>query len=251
MNPVKTALHGLMAMALLVAGGVASAEPIVIYTENYPPFSFEDTDGAIAGSATRNVRQIMEEAGLAYEIRLVPWARGVLLAASQENAFIYSMTRTPERETRYDWLAPLADADFQVFKRAGDMRAVTRDGIQAGAFTGACVSGDLACDLFRRIGLPEDKLRVVTNNPTGDFRMVHAGRADLYITQTAVNTLWRQREGFDPGVTVPALDLGSEAGLYLVAGWQVPETLRNRVRAAFDALSARGSYKRAAAQPED
>lgn len=232
----------ILSALLLSVVARAGATELVIYTEDYPPFSYADDNGDVIGAGTEKVRQVLDAAGITYSFRLMPWARAVLFAEMQPNALIYSMTRTPSREARYDWLVPIANADFQLFKRSDDERQVTFEAVRAGAFTGACVSGDLTCELLRYIGMPEEKLMVVTNNPTGDFRLVAAGRADLYVSETSVSDLRRTRDGFAENPTEPALRLGGHYGLYLAAGWQVPKIIRGKVRAAYENLLSNGRY---------
>lgn len=233
-----------LVLVLVLSGFArAAAAELVIYTEDYPPFSYTDDDGTVIGAGTKKVRQVLDAAGITYTFRLMPWARAVLFAEMEPNALVYSMTRTPSREARYDWLVPIANADFQLFKRNGDKRQVTLEAVRGGAFSGACVSGDLTCDLLRYIGMPEENLTVVTNNPTGDFRLVAAGRADLYVSETSVSDLRRARDGFSDNPTEPALRLEGKYGLYLAAGWQVPKTIRDKVRAAYEKLLADGRYE--------
>lgn len=223
--------------------GPAGAQDVIVYTEEYPPFNIALEGGEVGGLATANVRQVLDAAGLSYEIRLVPWARAILYAETQPNVFIYSLTRVPSREADFDWLVRLADTDFKVYARADETRPVTLDAIRAGTFTGVCVSRDLSCELFELLGIPDDRLIVVTDNYTGDFRMVIAGRADLYISQLSTNPQWRLREGFDPASTKATIDVSGATGLYLAAGPQVPKTLRDQVRASYEKLMQAGVYK--------
>lgn len=245
MGPMaKMMVCGMLAVAgALVAHAVRAAEPdLVVYTESYPPYNFMGDDGAVAGSATEKVRQVLDAAGFTYRFRLMPWPRALLFARTEQNALIFSMTRTPAREAQYDWLVPIADADFRVFKHAGDGRPITFEAIRDGQFSGACVSGDLTCDLLRYIGLPEDRLTLVTNNTTGDFRMVAAGRADIYISEASVNRRLRRQEGFAQDLTIPVMRLEGEYGFYLVAGLHVAPAVRQRVRATYERLKREGRY---------
>lgn len=216
----------------------AQQQDVIVYTEDYPPYNVEEADGAVGGLATAKVRQLLDASGLKYDIRLVPWTRAVLYASMRDNALVFSMTRTPTRETDFEWLALLAEADFQVFVRMDEMRPVTLDTIGAGHFTAACASRDLACDLFRQIGLPEQNLIVIGDSSTGDFRMVLAGRADLYISQALVNDWRRKKDGFDPRSTKPVLSVEGEGGLYLAAGTKLRPEFKDAIKRAHERLVA-------------
>ena len=220
----------------------AGAAELVIYTETYPPFNHLSEAGEVVGLSTEKVRQVMDASGLKYSIKLVPWARAVLYAQTKDNALIYSIARTPDREAEFDWLAPLARSHFYLYVRAQETRVVTPEALLKGDFTAACVTSDLACELIRLAGVPEDKVTMINNNTTGDFRMVAAGRADLYVSNIMTNDMLREHEGFDPAVTKPAMRLDGKAGFYLAGGLKVPNEARTRIREAYENLVASGAY---------
>ena len=56
----------------VVSGSAAIAQDVVFDTENYLPFNYLFENGEASGLATANVVQVLEVAGLTYEIRLVP-----------------------------------------------------------------------------------------------------------------------------------------------------------------------------------
>lgn len=231
-----------MSAFLLLASWPARSEPLIIYTENYPPYNYLDEHGQIVGFATEKVNQVMEASGLRYEMRLVPWARALHFAETSPDALIFSMTRTPARETRYDWLVPLAESNFYLFTRADDPRPVTRSALRAGVFIGSCVSNDLGCELLSWVGVPPNNIVRVRDNNSGDFRMVLAGRADVYISDINANRRFREAEGYDLNVTKPAMKLDDRSGLYLAGGLLVPQDQRDAVRAAYDRLMQAGTY---------
>jgi len=220
----------------------AEAEPLVIYTENYPPYSFAAPDGSVAGAATQKVRQILDESGLEYTIRLLPWARTLQFAMAEKNALIFSLTWTPKRDPEFDWLAPLAEANFYLHARADDMRLYNGETLASGTFTGTCVANDLGCEFFLWVGLPSEKIIPIHKTMTGDFQMVIAGRADLYISDITVNRQLRISHGHDPELTKPVMRLEGKTGFYLAAGKQVPRAVRGAVKAAHARLVSQDAY---------
>lgn len=247
--------YGVLAALVLCLGSKARAETvpqtvpetipeaIVVYTENYPPYNFTADDGAVDGMATASVRQILDEVGIDYSIRLLPWARTMQFAQTQENALIYSLTWTPKREPQFDWLAPLAESNFYLHARADDMRLFTKKTIASGVYSGTCVANDLGCEFFHWAGMPPEKIIPIHKNLTGDFQMVIAGRADLYISDITVNSRLRKSHGFDPALTKPVMRLEGKTGFYLAAGNQVPKSTRDKVKAAYERLKGQGKYK--------
>lgn len=216
---------------------------LVIYTENYPPYNFQDEAGEVSGLATQNVRQIMDATGLTYEIRLVPWKTAVDRVRATPNALIYSITRTPSRERDYSWLVLLAPSSFYIYVRSDDRRLITMDGIRAGQFQGACYGGDITCEIFRVAGLPADRLTIATDKNTGDFELVRKGQADLFISEYAANERLRRQAGYDPAITKPVLRIGEAAGFFLAGNKALPAHLKDRILDSYQAILKAGTYK--------
>lgn len=232
------------AACLVPVAHAEQAKGVVVYTEHYPPYNHENEKGEVIGLATDRVRQVLDAAGISYEIRVAPWSRAVLNATTRDNTLIYSITRTPGREADYDWLVPLADSNFYLYARSDDYRNFTTQALQAGEYSAACVSGDLSCDVLNGIGIPAKNITMISDSGTGDFRLVLAGRADVYVSNRTVNPELRQSEGFHPQATKPVYRVGGGIAFYLAAGKQVSPELRQHIREAYERLEEAGVYQR-------
>ncbi|MFC3052618.1 substrate-binding periplasmic protein [Kordiimonas pumila] len=220
----------------------AHADTMMVYTENYPPYNYMNENGEVVGLATENIRKVLDAAGLEYQIRLVPWTRAMYNAQTQKNALIYTITRTPKREEMFDWLVPIAKSNFYLFVRADETRSVTPETLRSGMFTASCVTGDLACDLLNWTDIGSNNIIPISKEGTGDFRMVIAGRSDIYLSDLAVNAQLRKQEGYSLDLTKPVMRLNGKTGLFLAAGTQVPENIRQNIKAAYQGLIAEGNY---------
>jgi len=110
-------LSCLGAMLLAVSLPV-SAAPLVINTEDYPPFNYADSQGKILGTATKILRTALRSADIDAEFRLLPWARAYTAARLREQHCVYSTTRTAERETLFRWAGPLVVNEWAAFSLA-------------------------------------------------------------------------------------------------------------------------------------
>ncbi|MGR2740030.1 substrate-binding periplasmic protein [Billgrantia sp. Q4P2] len=88
---------------------------IAFNTEEYPPYNYRDDDGRITGSATELLRAALDAADLDADFRLLPWARAYTEAQLRERHCVYSTTRTPERESLFTWVGPLASSTWAAF----------------------------------------------------------------------------------------------------------------------------------------
>ena len=212
---------------------------VSVYTEEYPPFNFRDPEtGVITGDSTKKVIEVLERAGIRYEIKILPWQRAVRAVKADKNALIYTIVRIPEREDQYRWLLPIAPADFYIYMKASDKRTLTYDALKTGEYTASCVAQDITCDLFRIMGMPNDHIMAVPKDTTGDFRLVMAGRTDLFISDRSTYQHLREIEGFDMSLLRRALPVNVKSGFYLAANMDFPEEIASKIIDAKMALEA-------------
>jgi len=95
-----------VAALLILCLGLAQAQPLRLYTEEYPPINFSQ-DGEAAGLSTEVVREIMRRTGQNVPIRVVPWARGYQQALQRPNTGLFVTMRTEPREPLFKWVGPL------------------------------------------------------------------------------------------------------------------------------------------------
>ncbi len=225
-----------LAIVLAIGVGVSSVlaeDKVTFYTEDYRPYNFPTDTGRVEGISTDVVRLIMEEAGLAYEIRLLPWSRAFREAGANQRAFIYSLARTKEREHKFDWIAPLAKPDFYLYAREDEVRPVTREAIERGEFRVHCVNYDASCGILKRAGFQASDIWQNAAQATSPPTLLLRHRIDLYLGDRNHETL--DHIDYIQGVK-PTLKVESDLTFYLAAGMHVDENLRNKVRAAYQKL---------------
>lgn len=93
-------------------------ESVTIYTEIFPPYQVQASEGGkITGLTTYIVKSIFDEIGINYSIQVLPWPRAYKMVENTENAFIYSMIRTPLRKDKFHWLFPLCQLNINIYKK--------------------------------------------------------------------------------------------------------------------------------------
>jgi len=110
--------------ALLFAACAAAqaADTITLYTEEYPPFNWADKKtGTATGLSTDIILELMRRAELPVTApALMPWARAMALTTKNANSCLFSMARTPERETSFAWVGPVGRNEWVMYARAED-----------------------------------------------------------------------------------------------------------------------------------
>lgn len=92
-------------------GQVLAGQQIHVSTSELPPFSTERS-GADPGALFEMVAELGRRTGMPAAIEFVPWKRAVFLTGSRPRSAIFPLTRSPERESQYRWLAPLYRENF-------------------------------------------------------------------------------------------------------------------------------------------
>lgn len=214
----------------------ARAAPSLWVSAAVPPFLSQGAAGP-QGYAFALFEKVVQQAGLAAQLRLYPWARAQRMLAAGEAHAALVMARTPDREAAYRWLFPVASFRFVVVTRAGDPPA----------------SGDIAALRDRRVGSlrasasrgmleAAGATRVVEGHDYADLMaLLRRGVVDAVIAPDAV----MYSLAAEPAASAPRfarLEQGRE--LYAAAGPAMPDDMVERVRAAYQRLAASGAVAR-------
>ena len=97
--------------ATLPHAGAAPLTAMRIVTTHLPGLVHENQP-THPGALQEIVTELCKRAGLAPNTDFVPWRRAVFLANTMPATAIYPLTRLPEREAQFRWLAPLFDEHY-------------------------------------------------------------------------------------------------------------------------------------------
>ncbi|MHC1706600.1 MAG: substrate-binding periplasmic protein [Bacteroidales bacterium] len=90
-----------------------------VYTEQYPPLTFRGNNGEVTGFGTDVVREIMKRNQVYEDITLSLWSNGYELALNNPNFCLFTMDRTPIRETLFQWVGPIGVNTTWFYTKAG------------------------------------------------------------------------------------------------------------------------------------
>ncbi|MDH3839248.1 MAG: ABC transporter substrate-binding protein [Desulfobacteraceae bacterium] len=89
-----------------------------ILTEEYPPVTFKK-DGKVTGFVTDIVRKIIVRQNIPDNIRLTTWENAYNLALSNPNVVLFSIERTPDRESLFQWVGPVGKNNAIFYTKKG------------------------------------------------------------------------------------------------------------------------------------
>lgn len=211
--------------------------PLRILAEESPPFSYTTADGRISGLMVDIVREIQGRVGDQSEIRIVPWARGLLLLESRDPVLLFAMGRTAVREPLYQWIGPiyqnsyslysLSDAGFQLHSLE-DARQATAIGVYRGDIRDQILSG-LGFENLSRL-----------EDPGSLVRLLLAGQVPLIASSPLAIDAILARAGQPPDRVRLQLSFG-QAKLYIAASLATPADLVGQWNQALAEMRADGS----------
>jgi len=239
------ALRPLCAMALAwFAAAAMAAGGLQIVTEELPPYNMTQ-GGRITGMSTEVVQAVLKEAGMQASIQSMPWARAYDTALNGENVLIYSITRTPQRETLFKWVGMVAPTRWYLFARPG-VGASIKSLDDARKFQIATVNEDAGEQYLLSKGFVVGKNLQSSNKYEFNYEKLKLGRVDLWIANE-LNALYLMRQaGDDPDKLVRVLELpelASDGGLHLAASRNTPDATVERLRKALETVRRNGSYE--------
>lgn len=93
----------------------ARAQSLTAFTEPLPPLNYQ-INGKVTGFSSDLLDLMASETGLSINKQILPWTRAMAMVGRQENALIYSLVRTPERESLFQWIGPISPRRIILYK---------------------------------------------------------------------------------------------------------------------------------------
>lgn len=229
-----TALWGMLALA-------ASAQPLTVVTEEYPPYNHLDENRQVVGLSTEVVKEVLRRAKLPYRINLYPWARAYHLAQNQPNVLIYSIGRNSQREAMFQWVDVIAPYNVFLYRLKSRPEVQVQRIDELTRFRVGAVRDDVRAQYLEKIGIPAD----LVVDDSANAKKLASGRIDMFpIDEIAMAALYR-REGMDPNSVEKALALPDlSSGLYMAFSLQTAPDIVERCRTALRDMRRDGTLEK-------
>lgn len=227
-----------LALALgLGAFGASAAEPgVALYMMTMPPMVIDQPGRH--GEVGDVVLEAMRRAGVPVRVRVEPNPRAMAMVQQGADAFITALSRTPERERLYTWVAPILPI-HRAFYAPG--RKVDSYAQAKASFKAIAVSRNTANhDILLRQGFDKQQI-VEVNAGESAPRMLLAGRVDAWFNLIPESEMLLHQVG------ASGVARGKELGtsdLYLACSVQCDPDKVRKLAAALAAMKADGTSAR-------
>jgi polar amino acid transport system substrate-binding protein len=207
------------------------------YSFQIPPASVAETPGVDQGLVYEIVSEMAKRIGHTGLIEFVPWGEAQRIARTQPNIGILALTRTPERENQYRWLARIVTDDLILVGGQGiDVSSLDKVKDRPVGVLGRSGAEALLRERgFTRIKpQPEEWMNA---------RLMQQRRIDAWLAPRLM-VIYAMRE---VGGNLAALNFGEivrSSEIYLAASKDLPDAEVRKWEEAFEAVKADGSYQR-------
>ncbi|MCG6574782.1 amino acid ABC transporter substrate-binding protein [Pseudomonas sp. AF32] len=238
----------LVVLMLVTAGGfspnAAAEAPLRIVTEELPPYNMTQ-DGRVTGMSTEVVEAVLKEVGVHASIQSMPWARAYELALNESNVLIYSIARTPARESLFHWVGAIAPTRWYLYSLAD--RPVKLNSLEdAKGFQIATVNQDVGEQYLISKGFRIGEQLQSSTKYEHNYRKLKVDHVEMWISNE-LNALYLTRQnGEDPDKvlirSLPIPDLSSDEGLSMAFSRNTPVETVEKFRAGLATIRRNGVY---------
>lgn len=217
----------------------APADPLTIelHILDAPPLTFVD-DPRGHGIVGDVAVAAMAEAGYVMKLHILPWARSQKHVSEERNHLIAPLSRTPEREERFTWIAsimPMERAFFTLDRQVSSFAEARQTYRKIGVGLGSAQQ-----EILRTEGFSDEQIYplAIGDNPA---QMLLMGRIDAWFNGVPESRyIW-------PKVSKRELlmsPVNSSADLYLACSRRCSPKMVEKLRAAVESLRASGEIQR-------
>jgi len=233
--PILLALC-LAALPILFPGHALAGpfEDITYLSEEYYPYSFKDED-EIKGISVDVLRRIWARLGVQEQpIDMLPWARAYELIRLQPGTMLFSMARTPDRESLFRWAGPILKARLILFAKKNRQIRIGDSNQLAGRSIGT-VRGDVAHNVLEA-RCPGCILEAVADMRQNVLKLAE-NRLDMVAYDEQAWPSLIHRIGMDPA-QFEAVFILRETPIYYAFNRSVPQAAVDRFQRALNAVLA-------------
>lgn len=232
-------LPGAAALLLVLVTGPAASAPrlLELYLPEAPPLTMQGPMGVsgIVGEVTVKAAQL---AGVDLKPKSLPWARAQRIVQKGQDLLIIPLSRTPDREDAYTWIAPVISMDRAFFSL--DKRVESFQQARSTYARIAVGMGSAQEQKLREEGFSDEQIHPlkIGENPA---QLLLLGRVDAWFNGVPESQyIWRQVSA-QPVLMSPAL---MRSDLYLACSKDCQPELVERLRAAVQQLREDGTLQR-------
>lgn len=139
----------------------------------------------LSGKQYDAVKKYLDAKGFDYTITPMAWSRAYNLALRSDDVIIYPLTKTPEREDKFQWLLHVNRQSYTLIGHTKiKPHTLTKSDILSGRYLSLCEANSVNCQFLAKYGFPQSSiLRVHGVELEKILHLVSGGRASFMIEE--------------------------------------------------------------------
>lgn len=206
-----------------------------VVAAEFPPLT-TDAEGRPGGVVLEVVAEACRKAGIALEFNFLPWQRAQSEAQSRSDVLIIPFTRTPGRETQYQWIAPVLEFHTVLVTLSQPPSTIEEARTRVVGY----VRGTSFKDEVDHAGFPYVE---ETDDDVTNARKLKRGRIGAWITTDLMARGVYRQAGFDPAELKYGPTLGPVKVSWVAASHQFPKDVARKIAETIAQMRADGSYQ--------
>lgn len=227
----------------LLSSSSFATSSLHLLTEHFPPYNYQDGE-RITGINAEIVYRLCELTNTDCSIRLYPWLRAYEYALADPKAGLFTTSRTPDRQTKFQWVGPLASSRAFLYRLKSRPDVNPQDLIQAQQFGIAVARGDVYEEFLLKAGFVRGKNLLDFPSKSAPVGLFLQGKVDLVIGSELVMPAWLAAHHASMTQVEPVLELETKGENYLALNLAVPVAQVNALQRALDEMKRSGEYQR-------
>lgn len=202
-------------------------------TEEWAPFNYQK-DGNVTGISVEILEAVFKNIGVnrsRTDVRIVPLEEGFQIAQNNTSTVLFSIVRTPERETLYKWAGPFTKASFVIYAPISSNITISSPE-DLNQYRIGVVQGSVENNLLTSQGVNASQI-VNGKTPEDLLQMLEEGQIDLWSTGDLAGRQQMLQNAVDPNTYKVVYTL-SENDLYYIFSKDVPDTLVSAFQQALE-----------------
>jgi len=211
-----------------------SATSITVVTEIAPPLQYLEK-GKLAGETTKKVSAILKSAGIDANFQVYPWARAYDYALRHKNTLIYPIIRSPERESKFEWIGQLLTLNLSIIQIKNTSAKPLKNLNQAKTLKIGLMRNDYVHQLLMKYDFIEGQHFKLASNLTQLLSLLYSGKIDAMLASLPLLKTMASSQGFEPQRLISVFELENQnLPLYLAASKTTEPTLIKRLKKQFN-----------------
>jgi len=213
-----------------------------IMTEDWKPYQYIEDDrlkGITVDLMVLLLKEVGSEQGVG-DIQMAPWARGYYTVQNKENTILFSMVRTPERESLFKWVGPIfKNVSYLIGKKSRNF--VIDDPDEIKKYSIGTVYDDAGEIFLKRLGITYENMQR-TNKAENNVKMMDLDRIDFVVTGWNAFVYDAEVAGINADLYEPVFAVDS-ADVNFAFHISTPDSIISKFQEAFDRIKERGELE--------